>query len=517
MIPTTVNPPLYQWLNKRASGVLLHPTSLAGDFGVGSFGEDARAFIDFLAETRMRYWQICPLGPTGYGDSPYQTFSAFAGNPYLIDLLELCERKIIPSDALGPLLFLPSDHTDYGALYTVKWPILFEVCRAFRKIPADRHPYGNFEEFKDENAYWLESYAYFHALKQHFEGAPWYEWPAEFRTFADARKNASDDGILERIEHHRILQYLFFGQWKKLKRYANHRNVRIIGDMPIFASFDSADVWAHPEIFRIDPRSGRAIEVAGVPPDYFSNTGQMWGNPLYDWKALKRSGFEWWIERFRVNFSLCDVVRIDHFRGFHDYWAIPHDAPDARSGKWEKGPGLGFFKAVKDAFPKAKMIAEDLGDLSEGVHELRKHTGLPGMAIFQFAFGGESDNLYLPHHHSKNCVVYPGTHDNNTTIGWYRRAGEPTKDHVRRYLRVSGEEINWDLIRAAYRSPARLAVIPMQDLMSLGEGARMNTPGAAEGNWKWRYRHSQLEALRKRSSGYLNELAELYDRAGDED
>ncbi len=511
---TPLRPPLYNWLDQRSAGVLLHPTSLAGDFGIGTFGQEAFIFVDFLVETGMRHWQVCPLGPTGYGDSPYQCFSAFAGNPYLIDLYDLSERGLIPPDTLGPLLFLPWDRTDYGAIYEVKWPILFRACREFRKLPEDEHPYGALSEFKENQAWWLDDYACFHALKQHHGGGPWHEWPAEHRDYSKAGKKAlKDPKLRERIEDHRILQYFFFGQWKKLKRYANNRGVHIVGDVPIFASQDSADVWAHPEWFRVDRTSGLPLEVAGVPPDYFSDEGQLWGNPLYDWKALKNSGYRWWLERLQVNFELYDVVRLDHFRGFHDYWAIPSGTRDARSGKWKKGPGIDFFNTVHRTFPAARMIAEDLGDLTEGVHRLRDSTGLPGMSVLQFAFGGDSDNTHLPHNHDKNSVIYPGTHDNNTALGWYHTCDEKTRDHLRRYLRVSGDEVSWDLIRAAYGSPARLAIIPFQDLMSLGETARMNIPGSADGNWQWRFPHRSLEELRERSGGYLNELADLYGRS----
>ncbi len=505
--------PFYNWLRDRSAGVLFHPTSLPGDFGVGCFSQEAFSFVDFLRAGKIRYWQVCPLGPTGYGDSPYQCFSSFAGNPYLIDLLDLSEHGLLKPDALGPLLFLDSNRVDYGALYELKWPILFQACQGFRKLPKKKHPYGDFEKYLEENRHWLDAYAYFHALKQSHDGAPWYQWPESERTFELARKSVKDSEVLERVQDHRILQYLFDGQWRRLKDYASRRGVRIIGDVPIYAAADSADVWSHPDIFQLDAESGRLLEVAGVPPDYFSETGQLWGNPLYNWKALKASGYQWWLDRLGRNLELYDVVRIDHFRGFHDYWSIPSDAPDARSGRWLKGPDLDFLKAVKSAYPKARLIAEDLGDLSEGVYKLRDAAGLPGMAILQFAFGGESDNLYLPHNHTANTVVYPGTHDNNTTRGWYEGLDEKTADHVRRYFRISGEEIAWDFVRAAYRSPARMAVIPMQDLLNLDESARLNLPGEAEGNWRWRCELNALDRLRKSSGAYLVELAQLYGRS----
>ncbi len=505
--------PFYNWLRDRSAGVLLHPTSLPGDFAIGSFSKEAYRFVDFLSETSMSYWQVCPLGPTGYGDSPYQCFSSFAGNPYLIDPLDLCERGLLQADSLGPLLFLDSEQVDYGGLYEVKWPLLFQACQGFRRLPKNKRPYGDFEDFQNENSHWLEAYAYFHALKQFHDGAPWYQWPENERSFERARKSVKDPEVLERVQDHRILQYLFDGQWQRLKHYAARHGVRIIGDVPIYAAADSADVWSRPEIFQVDVESGRLLEVAGVPPDYFSETGQLWGNPLYNWKALKASGYQWWLERIGRNLELYDVVRIDHFRGFHDYWSIPSDAPDARGGRWLKGPDLAFFKAVKSAYPKARLIAEDLGDLSDGVFKLRDAVGLPGMAILQFAFGGGSDNLYLPHNHTRNSVVYPGTHDNDTSRGWYEGLDRKTGDHVRRYYRISGEEIAWDLLRSAYRSPARLAIVPLQDLLNLGSDARMNLPGTAEGNWRWRCGHSDIDRLQERSGAYLAELAELYGRS----
>ena len=501
--------PLYHWLTRRSHGVLLHPTSLPGDFGVGGFGKESFDFIDFLAEVRMHCWQVCPLGPTGYGDSPYQCLSSFAGNPYLIDPLDLSEHGLIPSEDLGPLLFLAWNHVDYGSLYEVNWPLLFQACEAFRDLPTNKHPYGDYKRFLKKNAFWLDAYSLFHALKQHHGGEPWTSWPASCRTYEQARQNVSDPDILARAEDHRILQYFFHGQWKRVRRYASENGIRIIGDVPIYASHDSADVWSHPEIFQVDPASGELLNVAGVPPDYFSETGQLWGNPLYNWDELKKTGYKWWLERLRKNFELYDIVRLDHFRGFHDYWSVPAGAEDAREGQWHAGPGLDFFKKVRKAFPDGCLIAEDLGDLSDGVFELRDNTGLPGMAILQFAFGGDGDNLYLPHHHTRNLVVYPGTHDNDTTRGWYEKLDESARDHIRRYLRVSGDEIAWDFIRAALRSPARLAIIPLQDLMNLGSEARMNVPGRAEGNWQWRFQYKDLEKLKNKSGDYLRELAEL--------
>jgi len=482
-------------------------------------GAEARQFIDFLSEASVRYWQVCPLGPTGYGDSPYQCVSAFAGNPYLIDLMDLCKGGILRSESLGPLLFLPADKVDYGALYKLKWPVLRRSFDGFRAKSNGNGIYGDFQQFKDKHSEWLEPFAWYQALKQKFGGKPWYGWPEGFRSYDEFLKNggSSDQECQEEAEAQRFYQYLFYGQWKKLRRYARERQVRIIGDIPIFVSYDSADVWAAPHLFQINPKNMEPVAVAGVPPDYFSADGQYWGNPLFDWDRMAKDGYQWWMKRLKANFELYDVVRIDHFRGFEAYWSIPYGAPTAKSGKWIKGPGLKFFKAIADQFPNARIIAEDLGSLSPEVYELLDQTGLPGMAVLQFAFGGDAENLYLPHNHKVNSLVYPGTHDNDTTLGWYKTADEKTQDHVRRYFRISGQEVPWDFIRSAYRSVSRLAVLPLQDLMSLDSSARFNMPGQQHGNWQWRYHHEQLQKLRKESSAYLAELAALYGRNPDLD
>lgn len=519
-MPAEPSAPFFNWLDHRAAGVLLHPTCFPGDFGVGTLGKEARTFLDFLAESDVRYWQVCPLGPTGYGDSPYQSVSVYAGNPYLIDLLELSKAGILPSETLGPLLFLPSDHVDYGALYQLKWPILRQAFDGFQQKSKTglTQLYGDFERFKEKHVEWLDSFVFYQALKQKFGGAPWYEWPEDCRTYArflesDYRSPELD----EEAEAQRFYQYVFFGQWKRLRRYGKDRKVEIIGDIPIFVSPDSADVWAHPEVFQIDPTELKPLAVAGVPPDYFSADGQYWGNPLFDWTELERTDFSWWKKRLKSNFELYDIVRIDHFRGFEAYWSIPFGSPTAKSGTWIKAPGLSFFQAVRKAFPDARIIAEDLGSLSPEVYELLAATGLPGMTVLQFAFGGKADNFYLPHNLRPNSVIYPGTHDNDTTVGWYASADGLTQDHVRRYLSISGQEISWDFIRAAYRSVSRLAIMTLQDLLSLDSSGRFNTPGSEQDNWQWRYSVSQLSQLREQSAGYLRDLALLYGRIEDED
>jgi len=507
--------PLFHWLDQRTAGVLLHPTSLPGDQGIGTLDAHAFDFLEFLADAGFKAWQVCPIGPTGYGDSPYQCFSAFAGNPYLIDLHALVDAGLATPAALRPLQALDPARVDFGAIYQLKWPVLFAAHAAFVRSGRRRLPYGDFEAFRREQAAWLPGYALFSALKEHFQGQAWWEWPAELRSLAAAGKHPLATTLAPRIEAYAFIQYLFFGQWARLRARAQALGIAIIGDTPIFAALDSADTWSCPQLFQLDPQTARPLAVAGCPPDYFSADGQLWGNPLYDWPAHAAEGYAWWLARLRTLFTLCDIVRIDHFRGFEAYWSIPAAAKNARGGRWIPGPGLDFFRALAVALPDAKLIAEDLGLLTPGVIALREATGLPGMAVLQFAFGGGADNFYLPHNQRANCVVYPGTHDNDTSRGWYAAAGEKTRDHVRRYFRISGSEIAWDFLRSAYASVCALAVVPLPDLLSLGSEARFNTPGTAQaGNWTWRYRAEQLRALRADSAAYLRELAALYGRDG---
>lgn len=506
------HPALFNWLDHRAAGLLVHPTSLPSAYGVGAFDAAATDLLDFLHAAGIRYWQLCPLGPTGYGDSPYQCFSSFAGNPYLVDPAPLVQAGLLADRDLDGLRELGRDRVDFGALYQRKLPLLFAAHAAWRRDPQRPLPYGDFAAFRRAHADWLDSYSLFSALKDHFGGKPWWDWPAGAKSYATAQRSGLPKQVAARAEAYSFVQYLFLGQWAQVRAAAGRRGIEIIGDAPIFTARDSADVWASPELFLLDRRTFHPTHVAGVPPDYFSADGQLWGNPLYDWAAHEAEGHAWWLRRLRANFALCDVVRIDHFRGFDSYWSIPAGAPTARTGQWQRGPGLKFFATVRQAMPGAKLLAEDLGDLTPAVFALRDGTGLPGMSVLQFAFGGGADNLYLPHNHRANSVVYPGTHDNDTTAGWYAQSGEKLRDHVRRYLRVSGQDIAWDFIRAAYGSVARLAVVSLPDLLNLGSDARFNTPGKAQGNWTWRYRPEQLRQLHKHSAGYLRELATLYGR-----
>lgn len=505
--------PLFNWLNKRGAGVLLHPTSFPGDQGIGTLDYSARAFIDFLAKSGMKYWQVCPLGPTGFGDSPYQTFSAFAGNPYLIDLKQLLELGLINEADMKPFRYMPGSRTDFGLLYETKWPVLKKAFTEFiRNRTSHKKLHKAFDKFLASESKWIDAFGLFMGLKDKCNGRSWLEWPKEFRDFSRVSEKTLDAETSQAALSHKFYQFLFFTQWSDLKNYANEKGIQIIGDIPIFVSLDSVDVWCNPHYFQVNKKTFKPIAVAGCPPDYFSRDGQFWGNPLYNWSTLKTDNYQWWIDRFEASFSLYDIVRIDHFRGFEAYWSIHANAKTAAEGKWIKGPGLDFFSAIKNALPDSKIIAEDLGLITPEVTQLLEETGLPGMAVLQFAFGGESDNLYLPHNIGKNTIIYTGTHDNDTTIGWYKTAGDEIQDHVRRYCNISGESVGWDFIRSAYKTPANLAIVPLQDFMSLDNEGRMNKPGNALGNWQWRYQSWQLESLCNESAQYLTELSELYGR-----
>lgn len=514
----SVNSPLFNWLTTRSAGLLLHPTSLPGDQGIGVLQESAvEELLNFMVSSGLSQWQTCPLGPTGYGDSPYQCFSSFAGNPYLIDLQVLVRAKLLTPGDLIPLQSLPRETIDYGLLYEHKWPVLFKAYEAWEASGQAFQPYGSYSDFCNSQSDWLDGYTLFMALKQHFDGTAWWTWPTEARFEAKARKSIlwKNKEITRVAAAYSFFQYLFFGQWNRVRELARVRGIQIIGDVPIFVATDSSDVWGNPQLFQIDQKSGAPVQVAGVPPDYFSEDGQLWGNPLYDWDAHRKENYAWWLNRLRSNIALSDIVRIDHFRGFDTYWSIPADAETAKNGEWRQGPGLEFFETVRKELPTCRLIAEDLGELSPSVVELRDATGLPGMAILQFAFGGDASNLYLPHNLRANSIVYPGTHDNDTSLGWYRASDDATREHTNRYLRVPGDNIGWDLIRSAYGTVSSMAVIPLQDFMSLGSAARLNTPGKAEGNWQWRYCSSQMTELHEQSSAYIRDLAELSGRLPD--
>ncbi len=508
-----MNKPLFSPCSERGAGVLLHPTMLPSDQGIGVLGGAAYGFVDFLNDSGLRYWQFLPLGPTGYGDSPYQSLSVFAGNPYLLDVRALTEYGLLDSGALEGLQKLPCDRVDFESLHRIKWPLLRAAWRAFSERGRAYLPnYGLFDDFcAAHGKAWLDAFATFVALKEHFGGLPWYAWEAPFCSWQRARNSDLLNDLADEILAQKFYQYLFFGQWKLLQAYARENDVDLIGDIPIFPALDSAEVWANPEYFQLKA-DGSPDAVAGVPPDYFSPEGQLWGAPLFDWDALAMDGYSWWMRRIAATLECCDVVRLDHFRGFYKYWSVPAGDTDARSGSWKPGPGLPLFRAIRERFPDSRFIAEDLGDLDDEVREFRLATGLPGMAILQFAFDCDPENLYLPHNLDSNSVVYSGTHDNDTTLGWYRNASESIRDQVRRYLRVGGDEISWDVIRAGFGSVADTAIFPIQDLLALDSSARFNVPGSPQGNWRWRATQEQMDGLNGETSFYLRELAWLYGR-----
>ncbi|MCX7846694.1 MAG: 4-alpha-glucanotransferase [bacterium] len=487
----------------RRSGILLHPTSLPGPYGIGDLGPCARSFIDFLAEAGQQLWQVMPLGPTGFGDSPYQCFSAFAGNHYLISLDELEAQGLLTRAELAQCPPFPRERVDYGPVITFHLAML---RKAYQRFSADATPAqrAELEAFARAHRSWLDDYALFMACKDAHDGRLWSEWSTGKNHITQPPFQVSTDDL----NFHRFLQYEFFRQWDALRRYAHTHNIRIIGDMPIFVAYDSADVWAHPQLFYLD-EAGRMTVVAGVPPDYFSATGQLWGNPLYRWDACRQEKFRWWIERFRHALTMVDIVRIDHFRGFESCWAVPAGNPTAEIGEWLKTPGDELFATLRTTLGPVPLIAEDLGVITPEVEALRDKYGFPGMKILQFGFGGDAQNEFLPHNYPRHCVVYTGSHDNDTSLGWYRSADEKTRDHVRRYFMCDGSDISWVMIRAALASVAELAIIPLQDVLSLDSTARMNFPGRPEGNWQWRYVPEQLTSS---VASRLRELTELYGR-----
>ena len=468
-----------------------------------------------LGKAGVRYWQICPVGPTGYGNSPYQTFSGRAGNPYFIDLDELASAGLLSDPDLEPLRSLPKDHVDYGRLYETFWIALSRAYDRFSASGKDEvDGLGSFASFRSAQAGWLEPFAAFMALKAHFGGRPWTSWPEEYRSWSPTRFASVPEAVRLEASRHAFYQYLFFGQWHRLRAYAAERGVGIIGDVPIFVALDSADTWENRAVFRLD-RQGNPLAVAGVPPDYFSAKGQLWGNPLYDWEYLARTDYRWWIDRLSAAFSLYDIIRLDHFRGFDTYWEIPAGAADACNGRWLEGPGLQFFDVVRRAFPEARIIAEDLGYIGPKVVALRNAAGLPGMKILQFAYGHDSSNVNLPHFYTRDSVVYTGTHDNTTTRGWLEHLSGDTAKKIEEYFQLGGSRSAWPMIRAALATVSRLAVVPVQDLLDLPAACALNQPGTAEGNWQWRYTESQLAQLEGAKVAMLGHWIKLYDRAGD--
>lgn len=480
---------------ERSWGILLHPTSLPGPWAVGVLGPAALGFLDWLAQAGGGFWQVLPLGPTGFGDSPYQVFSAFAGNPYLIDPEGLIARGWLPK--MEPPA-VPQDFVDYGFLYRWKWDLLWQAYRGFRR-EADPQERRDLREFWEKERFWLEDYALFMTLKARFGGRSWAEWPkaARHRSPKVLEKAGNDPAF----GFHGWTQWVFFHQWSEVMSQAHARGIRVIGDIPIFVAYDSTDVWARPELFQLDGE-GRPTVVAGVPPDYFSATGQRWGNPLYRWEAHEGEDFAWWRARIRQALRLCDLLRIDHFRGFTAHWEIPAEEPTAVRGRWVPTPGARLFERVREDLGGLPILAEDLGVITPDVEELRDRFGLPGMRVLQFAFDGAEDNPHLPRNFPAHgrVVVYTGTHDNDTAWGWYRSAPDSVRARFHALLAqegiaVGGEEgVPWAMIELAFRSRAVLAMVPIPDVLGLGSEARLNYPSKAEGNWRWRLKAGQLQS-----------------------
>ena len=488
----------------RVAGILLHPTSLPGPGGIGTLGEYARSFVDTLERTGIGLWQVLPLGPTGYGDSPYSALSAFAGNPFLIALEPLVERGWLQETDLARLPRSSSEAVDFGELVPSKMAVL---RRAFDRFEVQQVA-DSYHHFLDDNSGWLDDFCLYMAIKDAHGGHPWNLWPANLRSRDASTLSALHRDLATDLDFHRFVQFVFFDQWSALKYYANERNIQIVGDIPIFVAYDSADVWANQTLFRLDVQ-GLPTVVAGVPPDYFSPTGQLWGNPHYRWDAMAADGYQWWIDRFRMCLRLVDIVRLDHFRGFAAAWAIPYGNPTAERGEWTPSPGHELFSALQAALHSPPIIAEDLGVITPDVDQLRATFGFPGMKILQFAFGDGPSGDGLPHNYDRNTVVYTGTHDNDTTAGWFTTIEPGEQEFVLRYLASTGQDVVWDLIRLAFASVADLAIVPLQDILRAGSASRMNSPGQAEGNWSWRSGDAAITDLTVMN---LRMLVETYGR-----
>lgn len=495
-------------LGGRAAGVLLHPTSLPGPYGIGDFGPEAHAYIDWLAQAGISWWQVLPLTVSGEGHSPYCGRSSFAANPLLINPDGLVADGLLTAEEVADHPLFPTDKVDFPAVIPFKERLWRQAWTQFKKTPPQAVA-DAFTDYRTRERRWLDDYALFSALKDAHDGTPWHAWPKplafrEPRALSDWRQHHADE-----VTFHAFVQFLAARQWQQLRQHAQNRRVKILGDLPMFVSLDSAEVWSRRDLFLLD-QDGQPTCQAGVPPDYFNEKGQLWGNPIYDWTAISQDGFRWWIDRVKVTLEWVDAIRLDHFRGFCAYWEVPAGEETAINGAWVPGPGKALFDALEEALGRLPFLAEDLGDIDEDVWGLRDALDLPGMAVLQFAFNPHMRSLFVPYNHHRHLAVYPGTHDNNTARGWYTEdASEDDRDFLRRYLSVSGQEIHWDLIRAASASVANLAVFPHQDLGGLGSTARMNTPGVSKGNWRWRLERQLMEPWIK---SRLADLVWLYGR-----
>ncbi|MBR1477269.1 MAG: 4-alpha-glucanotransferase [Lachnospiraceae bacterium] len=503
----------------RASGILMPVASLPNRYGIGCFSKEAYEFVDFLENAGQSYWQMLPLGQTGYGDSPYQSFSTYAGNPYFIDLDKLIDAGFIEKKELAKIDFGKNpDEIDYEKIYLNRFRVLKKAYDNSPYASEPKHPWNGekydeereaFERFISDNAWWLKDYCLYSAIKEAQGAVSYIEWDDDIRTRKPDAMKKYEQELSDEIRFYEFQQYEFALQWSALKKYANERNIKIIGDIPIYVAFDSADTWSNPELFKFD-KKGYPTVVAGCPPDGFSATGQLWGNPIYDWEYHKKTGYEWWIRRIEHCFKLYDVLRIDHFRGFDEYYEIPYGSETAMHGEWVKGPGYELFKVMKENLGDKEVIAEDLGFLTPSVLKLVKKTGYPGMKVLQFAFDSREESDYLPYNYGRNCVVYTGTHDNQTSKGWYKSAGRKDKSFARRYMCVrSPEDAAYDMIRTVLSSVADTAIIPMQDYLNLGDEARINTPSTLGGNWIWRM---DKDALTNELSEKIRLLSRTYGR-----
>ncbi len=494
---------------ERQAGVICHPTSFPGPHGIGDFGEAAFRYIEWLARGAQALWQILPLGPIGLGNSPYASPSAFAGNELLISLPWLVGDGLLDARRLDDPPSFSASHVEFDEVRAFKLPLLREAFDRFRR-GAGQNLRPAFDEFRSRQGEWLPDYALFMALKDAHGGSAWSTWPREIALREPTALTASRDRLGEQLRFHEFTQFLFARQWGEIRRYANEHGVRVIGDVPIFVAYDSADVWAHRDLFRLDD-DGLPTEVAGVPPDAFTAEGQFWGNPVYDWERNAADGYAWWTDRVRASLHQVDILRIDHFRAFAASWVVPAHAPTAAAGHWERGPGRHIFDAMARSLGPLPFIVEDLGLVTADVVALRDELGFPGMKVLQFAFDSGPGNAYLPHNYDPVSVVYTGTHDNQTTSGWFRALNDATRGSVQRYLGRDGSDIAWDLMRISLASVAERAIAPLQDVMRLDDDARMNTPGHPFGNWAWRYAPHQLhEGL----ADGLRELTETYGRSG---
>jgi 4-alpha-glucanotransferase len=490
---------------KRSSGILLHISSLPGDEGIGSMGNDAFQFVDFLAQTKQKIWQILPLGPVGYGNSPYQCYSAFAGNPMFIDVQKLVDDRLISKLSVTEHHF-KSKKVEFEKVEEWKMVLFREAFLGFRK---------HFERYKDEyytfmshNSWWLDDYALFRSLKTKFGESVWNTWNKELVTRDQYTIQEAFKELHADIDFHRFLQFIFFRQWYKLKAYANKKGIRIIGDIPLYVSYDSVDVWANQDIFLLDEDS-RPTQVGGVPPDYFSETGQLWGNPVFDWERVAERDFDWWLARIQFNLRMFDQVRVDHFRGLESFWAVPVEEETAIIGEWLPAKGYELFRKLKEQMGNLEVIAEDLGVITPEVEKLRDDFGLPGMKILQFAFCTDQTNMDLPHNYTANFIVYTGTHDNDTSLGWFNSIDNKERRFLHKYISGKGKQFVENFIEHAWASAAHKAIIPMQDVLGLGAEARMNTPGIAAGNWDWRFTWPQI---RQNHKVFLKKITEKYNR-----